>query len=74
MNAGDIVKDLSGDRGVVRRIGPPSVGEGSSTDTTVMVEWSTVDGKPVRLMGSWENVSDLTLVKAAKAGAIRSGE
>lgn len=64
MNAGDIVEDQTGDRGVVRRVGPPRMGD--EQGVSVMVEWSTVDGQPVRLMASWEDVSDLTLIEAAQ--------
>lgn len=78
---GDRVADAVGDHGTVRKLGQPGVQNAQTFifadparegplfrpgPATVLVEWETLNGVPIFKQGSWEDVSDLTLIEAAQ--------
>ena len=71
---GNIVTDGVGDRGVILKFAHPRVKSVDPKTRTpifekqapsALVEWETLNGKPVFKQGSWEDVADLTFVSAS---------
>lgn len=78
LKPGDIVSDAAGDYGKVVKVGQPKVklvqsvasaganaqiSEFEPGPATALVQWETLNGKPVFMQASWEDVGDLTFAK-----------